>query len=85
MGHGEHLRLGTIRCQEMLLVKVQPQLHPGLRGSCEGVEAWYHEENPWEVIGNVLLHQKTPEYWRCQYYGMTTESSSISRVESARA
>ena len=31
------------------------------------------------------LKQKTPEYWRCQYHGMTTKNSSSSGVESTKA
>jgi hypothetical protein len=35
--------------------------------------------------GEAQLQQKTPVYWRCQYYEIITKSSSTSGVESNRA
>lgn len=48
------------------------------------VEAWNHQENLGEVIGETADQlQKTSAVWRYKYHGMTTKNSINSGVESA--
>ena len=55
-GHGEQLRLGTVRDHGRPLVKVQLWLQlvaQDLKESCKGVEAWHHEESLGEAVGEA--------------------------------
>jgi hypothetical protein len=68
-------------------VQLQRQLKAqDWKGSCKEVKAWSYEENLREADGEsaAQFQQKIMSFWRCLYYGMTTQNSSSNGVESVR-
>lgn len=69
-------------------MQFQWQLKAGVKGSYKKVEAWYHEESPWEAMVKVWPSCSKRGLWvlrRSQNFGITTKNSGSSGVEAARA
>lgn len=89
MGHGEQLRLRTVRGQERPLVKLQPQQQlkaQDYRGHAEklGVGTMKRAHERLLVKGQPSCSRR-PTFWRCQSHRMPTTNSDSSGVGPAEA